>query len=229
MEPYYQDDAVALYLGDCYEGMAELDLLAFDACITDPPYGIGFEIGARRQVVGNTPNCTGRMGGYGPVHGDDKPFDPAPFIDFPMVVLFGANHYADRLPASAGWLVWDKSEGGKGPSNSFADFELAWTNQHHPLLFRHLWKGLCRASESSPKNPHVHPTQKPVALMRWVLEQFTTEGDLIFDPFCGSGPIPRAAQELGRRCVAFEINERYAEAAARRCAQPTQDPLFGEA
>jgi site-specific DNA-methyltransferase (adenine-specific) len=151
-----------------------------------------------------------------PVVGDTQPFDPAPLLRFPRVVLFGANHYADRLPPSPTWLVWDKRDGVASDDN--ADCELAWTNLGGPArLYRHLWRGLCRASEQGQR--HLHPTQKPVALMAWIIANWTKPGDLILDPYMGSGPVLRAAKDLGRRAIGIEIEERYCEIAARRLGQ----------
>src|SRR5690606_34818674 len=102
---------------------------------------------------------------------------------FPRVVLFGANHFASRLPPTPTWLVWDKRRG--TGSDSQADCEIAWSNLGGPArLFSHLWRGAIRDSERGVKR--VHPTQKPVALMRWCLEQARPSG-IVLDPFLGSG------------------------------------------
>jgi site-specific DNA-methyltransferase (adenine-specific) len=83
-------------------------------------------------------------------------------------------------------------------------------------MFTHLWNGYNRDSEIGY---HVHPTQKPVALFRWCLDRPTLPGDLILDPYMGSGPIARACHEMGRRYIGIEIEERYCEIAAKRLAQ----------
>ena len=174
------------------------------------------------QVVGKG-NRRVLRGGKPPVHGDDRPFDPAHLLTFDRLVLFGANHYSDRLPVSGGWLVWDKTGGGRGPDNSFADVELAWTNlRKTPCIRHHLWKGLVRDSEAGDRV--LHPTQKPVALMQWILTEWTVAGDLILDPYAGSGPTLLAAKNLGRRAIGIEIEERYCDSAAKRLSQET---MFG--
>ena len=80
-----------------------------------------------------------------------------------------------------------------------------------------MWNGMLRASE---REQRVHPTQKPVALMTWVLSlRWLTDIKTVLDPFAGSGPVGRAAKDLGRKCVMIEMEERYCEIAARRMAQ----------
>ena len=211
--PYYADDHVTIYHGDCREILPTLP--APDLLLADPPYGVNYVVA--EQVVG-VGNRRITRGGKPPVHGDDKPFDPSHLIQFDRCVLFGANHYSDKLPVSGGWLVWDKTGGGRGPDNSFADVEIAWTNlRRTPVIKHHLWKGLVRDSEAGQKV--LHPTQKPVALMAWIITEWTEPGDLVIDPYCGSGPTLRAAKDLGRKAIGIEIEERYCEIAAKRLGQ----------
>jgi len=129
--------------------------------------------------------------------------------------LFGANHYASRLPDVGDWHVWDKRDG--LGSNMLADFEVVWTSYPSgpSRIFRHKWLGYMRASEVGL---HYHPTQKPTALMRWVMSTKCPPG-VVLDPFMGSGTTLRAAKDCGRKAIGIEIDERYCEIAARRCAQ----------
>lgn len=207
MTPYYQDGTVTIYHGDCRELLPQLRA---DVLVADPPYGIHYSPrGGGRGWTAKT--FTGRD----LVQGDDQPFDPLPLLTVaPAAVLFGANHYASRLPASPSWLVWDKRDG--LVSNDFADCELAWSNLGGPArLYRHRWSGALRDSERG--TPRVHPTQKPLSLMTWVLE-LCPPGTVI-DPYMGSGTTLVAAKNLGRRAIGVELEERYCEIAARRCAQ----------
>ena len=138
----------------------------------DPPYGIGQKAVARGQ------DGIGRGRDYPSIVGNDAPFDPGLLLSLPCpLVLWGANHYSARLPSSATWIVWDKREGMQ--SNDGSDAELAWCSPGHGLgerthVFRHLWNGLCRASEKNGKTgpghagAHLHPTQKPIALSSYV-------------------------------------------------------------
>lgn len=222
--PYFDRDGITIYHGDCRDVLPGLDPLSVDLVLTDPPYGISLrtnysEIG-RSSESDYITNYQGRS--YAPVFDDDKPFDPAPLLRFSRLILFGANHYADKLPPSASWIVWDKLDGLTSKRdwgfNDNADAELIWTNIGGPVrLIGHRWTGLLRASEAQERR--VHPTQKPVALMRFLLERFSKPGDLILDPYMGSGPIPQACHEMGRRCIAFEIVRDYCDVAVKRLAQ----------
>lgn len=217
-KPYYQDSAVTLYHGDCREIVPLLG--RFDLLLTDPPYGINYVVKA--GLVGRG-NRRVMMGGKPAIFGDDKPFDPAPFLNCSeWAVMFGGNFYADKLPASGGWLVWDKTGGGRGPDNNFADLEIAWSNLgKQPQIFHHLWKGLVRDSEAG--QTVLHATQKPLELMRWCLmEADRANGEpvqTVLDPFAGSGTTGRACKDLCRRCVLIEREERHCEIAARRMGQ----------
>lgn len=111
-------------------------------------------------------------------------------------------------------LVWNKLTG----NNSYADGELAFSNIAGTLrIFNHQWCGAFKDSERGEKA--VHPTQKPVELMRWCIGLAGKNAQTILDPFAGSGTTGRAAKDLGRKCVLIEKEERYAEICARRMAQ----------
>jgi site-specific DNA-methyltransferase (adenine-specific)/modification methylase len=99
-----------------------------------------------------------------------------------------------------------------------SDGEIAWTNTTKSTrIFRHLWFGLARESEVGS---HLHPTQKPIALMTWCIRQSRVlPGSLILDPYMGSGPTIRAAKDANCRAIGIEIEERYCEVAARRLEQ----------
>jgi hypothetical protein len=209
--PFYEDESVTIYHADCREILPDLEA---DVLISDPPYGI------RYSPSENTSKAWGRKTFVGDtvVVGDDEPFDPTPFLRFPHIVLFGANHYADKLPPSPSWFVWDKRDG--MTSNDFADCELVYTNLPGVArLFRHQWSGAMRASERG--EPRLHPTQKPLILMRWIVGR--CPDGVILDPFMGSGTTLRAAKDLGRYAIGVEVEERYCEIAAQRCAQEVLD------
>ena len=121
-------------------------------------------------------------------------------------------------------MFWDKRPGMK-PCD-YGDGELIWTNRNNPLRrIVHMWNGVLRDSESGKE--HYHPTQKPVALMEWILLQVTDEGDTVFDPFMGSGTTGVACVKLGRNFIGCEINPDYYAIAERRIAEAQlQMPLF---
>jgi site-specific DNA-methyltransferase (adenine-specific) len=228
MKPYYEDDAVTIYHGDCRE---ILPLLGLDPALvlTDPPYGVSER--TDRHSKGRDNPLGGRNNGqpvvtardFPPVHGDDEPFDPSHLLGFRRLVLFGANYYAERLPASPTWIVWDKLDGLTTEKRAIglddnADVELAWSNVGGPArLIPHRWKGLIKASERTDQR--VHPTQKPVALMARIIDWLTEPGDLVLDPYAGSGSTLRAAKDHGRRAIGIEHSGTYCSIAARRCAQ----------
>jgi site-specific DNA-methyltransferase (adenine-specific) len=185
----------------------------------DPPYGVDEE--TERLSKGRS-NATASLD-WARVAGDAAPFDPRPLLQFPRAALWGANHYAQHLPASPSWWWWDKRDGGTPDDN--ADGELAWTNLGGPARqFSHLWRGMIKASEREDRR--VHPTQKPVALATWGFQRATLKpGNLVFSPYMGSGPEARAALDMGLRFIGCEIVEEYCKAAVNRLRQL---PLLAE-
>jgi site-specific DNA-methyltransferase (adenine-specific)/modification methylase len=128
-----------LYLGDCLEILPSIRKQV-DAVVSDPPYGIGYVHGGGGKGLWPRENIR-------PIIGDDKPFDPVPWLDFKKVVLFGVNHYAQQMPASGSWFCWDKSVG-IGPHDSFVDAEFGWCSlKVRRNVFRHLWKGVACAKD----------------------------------------------------------------------------------
>lgn len=138
---------VTVYFGDCRELLPTLP--AYDAVVSDPPYGINHKV----ERTGGSAKHSRRNNKR--IQGDAKPFDPSPWIKSPAI-LWGANHYADKLPPSGGWLVFDKRRGGTHNQKFIAsDCELAWCNRLGSVkIFSHLWAGLCRESEVGK---HYHP------------------------------------------------------------------------
>lgn len=201
---------VTLHLGDCLEYMRGMADKLVDAVITDPPYGIS---------VGNFPNNAERWNAPPKVDVVVMDWDKNRVAEFiPLAtgvskhqVIFGGNYYADLLPASRGWIVWDKKTSG-----NFSACELAWTSHDKALAkYEYLWNGF---RKEHPEQRY-HPTQKPLALMLWVMENYTDEGDTIFDPFMGSGTTGVAAVQLGRNFIGAEINPDYYAIAQRRIKQ----------
>ncbi|HEY4112842.1 MAG TPA: site-specific DNA-methyltransferase [Rhizomicrobium sp.] len=192
-----------LYLAN---GIVLLPALAdqYDAIVSDPPYGIGYD----PSNPGNTKwrDVTG-------IVGDSEPFDPCPLLAWAKpTVLFGANNFASRLPDSRAWFVWDKRPGMK--CMCFSDCELAWCSEDGPArMIRYVWTGAHRGPE---RGEHWHPTQKPVEVMRWIIESVTRPGDVVLDPYMGSGTTGVAALSCGRRFIGIEIVERWFQAAETR-------------
>lgn len=223
IEPYYDRDGITVYHAKCETILPEIDPASVSLLIADPPYGVmaAEASGQRRRRDPST--ATHRRDrivnpGWDPIKGDQEPFDPAHLLTFPRIVLFGANYYADKLPPSESWIVWDKRE--DAPSDSNADAELIWTNCGGTVrTYRQCWRGFTRARDSLEPTKHVHPTQKPINLMMWLLERYTRPGDLVLDPYTGSGPVPKACQLLGRLCIAIDMVETYCATTVNRLAQ----------
>jgi len=197
------------------------------AVVSDPPYGIAFAHGGNdRSGIGGGKYST--KFAKVAIEGDDQPFDPAMWLSFAKeVILWGGNHFAERLPSSPAWLIWDK-RAASGHTNDFADCELAWTNLDSVArVFRHHWDGMMKASERGL--PRVHPTQKPIALMEWCLGMVAPDA-LVVDPYMGSGTTGVAAARLGRSFIGVEIDEGYFNAAVARVAAALAEPtLFSSA
>ena len=203
MNPYYEKDGITIYHGDCLEIMPGLGKV--DAVVTDPPYGIGM---AARKHSSNL----ARARDYGIDHWDDSTADEAIKVARRVSdrqIIFGGNYY--KLPPTPCWLIWDKLNG----ASCFADAEIAWTNLSGAVrLLRFRWNGMLQENMAA-KEHRVHPTQKPVPLMRWCIEKLGPSG-VILDPFMGSGTTLVACRQLGRQGIGIEIEEKYCEIAARR-------------
>jgi site-specific DNA-methyltransferase (adenine-specific) len=202
LKPYYQKDGITIYHGDCKTVLVSLKS-SFDLIVTDPPYGIDYDSSHKKYRNGIA---------RAQIKGDKGPFDPQHLLKFERLIIWGGNVFANRLPASPGWLVWIKTMRDDANIRQ-ADMELAWTNCiRRPRVFHHLWIGAYKASESGERA--WHPTQKPLALMRWCLG--LTKTKTVCDPYLGSGTTLRAARDLGIKAIGIEVEERYCEIAARR-------------
>jgi site-specific DNA-methyltransferase (adenine-specific) len=194
MNPYYQDNAVTIYHGDCREIVPMLG--RFDLLLTDPPYGLG------DRMKGGTWGCSAK---YDKMREwDTEPPDLGFLLalELPSIV-WGGNYFA--LPPSRCWLSWSKTN----VVQTMASMELAWTNFDRPAKE---YRGKVGTHDTG------HPTQKPLELMRWCIN---LAGDVqtILDPFAGSGTTGRAAKDLGRKAVLIEREEKYCEIAANRMSQ----------
>ena len=196
MKPYFQDDWVTLWHGDCREIAPTLG--RFDLCLTDPPFGLGTKLSG---------------GTWGKKFlGAHEDWDAkAPCLDFLIhvcdhAVIWGGNYF--KLPVSRGWLAWIKRDAVPTMSN----LELAWTSEDRNSRFIDQTIAATNAERVD------HPTQKPLAVMLWCLSLFP-ESKTVIDPYAGSGTTGRACKDLGLRCTMIEREERYCEIAARRMQQ----------
>lgn len=194
-----------LWLGDCRDVMPGLGRV--DACITDPPYGIGWNTNLARFSGGQTKRGAGRDYGT-PIVGDDEPFDPSPLLSFERVVLWGANYFAGWLPIGT-TLVWVKRND-YAFGTFLSDAEVAWMKGGQGVYCK-------RSIPQAMTNDRHHPTQKPVDIMAWCIEQAKTPADgVVLDPYMGSGSTGVACMKLGRRFVGIEIDPAHFATACRR-------------
>jgi DNA modification methylase len=212
--PYWQGHGLTLYHGDSREIVPALNVdgaLDEYLVVADPPYGIKHPC----NFGGRGRGKRWRSSNYNPVHADDEHFDPRWLLTVGRGrVLWGANHFASKLPDVSGWLVWDK----KRPDDlDQATCELAWADVVKGVRrFSHLWHGCTRASEQG-RGKLVHPTQKPIALMEWVLSLRWTKGYAhILDPYMGSGPVLLAALRQGKTAIGIEYERDYCDVTIER-------------
>ena len=205
------------YNMDCMEGMKEFPDKYFDLAIVDPPYG-GVTKGG---YMSNTSSVLAKNKDYHLSLWDmDKP-DEKYFTELRRVsknqIIWGGNYFASLLSDSQGWIVWDKENG----ENHFADAELAWTSfDKATRIFRFRWQGMLQG-DMKHKEIRCHPSQKPVALYKWLLNRYAAEGDIILDTHVGSGSSLIACHNTNHKYVGFEIDETYYKLAKERLDRET--------
>lgn len=185
----------------------------FDLAIVDPPYGIGVNISiGRRKGQAHS--------GYKKFHGEDKEPPSADYFNelfrvSKNQIVWGGNYMTKHLPCSSCWLLWDK---GFSEDVTFAQFEMAWSS----------FKSSAKKFDKSPLDPNrIHPTQKPVALYRWLLDKYAKQGDKILDTHLGSGSIAIACHYMGYDLTACELDPDYYNGAMKRIKEQTaQVDLF---
>jgi len=197
---------------DCIEYMAGLPDKAFDLAIVDPPYGIGISDFKRKNTK------TAKFDGT-KAWDDNRP-SPEYFKELFRVscdqVVWGMNHLHDMLPTTRGFVSWFKHQNGH-----FSECELAWTSGNRGRYF-----DLPYQADLYGK---IHPTQKPVALYRWLLKNYAKPGQRILDTHLGSGSIAIACDMEGFDLVGCEIDADYIKAARHRLAVHQSAPRLFEA
>jgi site-specific DNA-methyltransferase (adenine-specific) len=194
---------------DCLEAMRQMTDNQFDLAIVDPPYGIGagsvnFKSGTRKKSN---------------FHRESDWDSSIPSEEYwhhlfrvsKNQIIWGANYMVEHLPTSKGWVVWDKRTG----ENSYGDGELAYTSFDRALkIIVKYWSG-AHAKEKNQKD-RIHPTQKPIMLYEWLLDNYAEEGQTILDTHLGSGSIALACHNRGYSLTGFEIDKEYFDAAQKR-------------
>ena len=234
-EPYYSDDHVTIYHGDTLDLLAELEIISVDAVVTDPPYASGSRLEAAKSSSG----AMLRAGRFA-----DRPIELDQMTTTGFVWLMRAVGQAVRpmLPDGGSvlsfidWRQWPNLVGALETCNYRVQGMIVWDKGSMGLGngFRAQHELVCHASKGVPtiydrgcgnvithprQAPDDHPSPKPEQVMRRLVEVVTTAGQTVLDPFMGSGTTLRAAKDLGRRAIGIEIEERYCEIAAARCAQ----------
>lgn len=190
-----------------------LKLSKVDMIYTDPPYGIEEPTDRSSRQKGPTTKAKAKSTKFQPIIGDESTNTARRAWDLAnnlcdTVVFWGGNYFTDFMKPSPCWIAWDKREQ-ENQSNNLSDCELAYVK--HPdkksvRIFRHLWKGMLKASERGEKR--VHPTQKPVALAEWVFENFGDPKNVL-DMFGGSGSTLIACEKTDRNCFMIEMDPHY--------------------
>jgi len=204
-----------IYNEDCLQFMKQLPNNYFDLIITDPPYGV--KIAKNGSVGGGS--FRGKTQKFENVEWDNQTPSEEYFKEMLRVsknqIIWGGNYFIDFLHSTRCMLVWFKRSG--LPIRTFADCELAWTSfDKNSQVFNCRWDGFIRDSREKKV---AHPTQKALEIMKWCVSEFSNEGDLIFDPFLGSGTTAVACKQLNRSFVGCEINEDYVKIAENRLSE----------
>ncbi len=172
----------------------------FDLAIVDPPYGIGMDSGCDNGTVGK----------YGTKHNKKTWDDATPNKEYfnelfrvsKNQIIWGGNYFELQLTKS--WIIWDK----KQPAKNFASCELAWTSTNNRMSIFHF-------AFNVEKNK-IHPTQKPIALYKWILQNYAESGMKILDTHLGSGSIAIACHDYGFDLTACELDKEYFDKAMER-------------
>lgn len=195
---------------DCMEYMSELEDKAFDLAIVDPPYGIEWSgTGFKKKNIQE--RNLSKLQNW-----EASPPDLEYFTELKRVskeqIVWGGNYFLDYLGYCKAPIIWDKGTG----DNSFADGELGWTSFKSGTLriFKHQWCGAFKDSERGIKAQH--PTQKPIAVYKWLLHRYAKPGDKILDTHGGSMSIAIACHQMGFDLTLTEIDKDYYEAGVKR-------------
>jgi len=217
---HHRSGNILLINADCMEVMKHLNGDEFDLACVDQPYGIG-EDGKSNHSRGKLAASTK----YSAKSWDREPPTKEYFATLMRVsknqIAWGANHYISSINTlfldSPCWIVWDKDNSG-----DFADCELAWTSFKTAVRkFKFTWNGMLQGDMKN-KQKRIHPTQKPIHLYSWILQNYAKEGDRILDTHLGSGSSAIAAHYSGYDFVGIELDEDYYKAAVKRFNEETR-------
>lgn len=204
---------------DCMEFLKGCKDKQFDLAIVDPPYGIGEDGGSNHSRGTKRAPATK----FAVKDWDSMPPDEGYFWELSRVsrnmIIWGANHFLDRIPfliSTPCFIVWDKVNG----ETDFADCELAWTSFASAVRqFTFAWNGYNQGYGHAHKEKRIHPTQKPIALYKWLLKNYAKPGDTILDTHMGSQSSRIAAYDMGFDYWGCELDKDYFEAGNKRFEQ----------
>lgn len=233
MTPYYEDEATTIFHGDCREILPQLTANSADVIVTDPPYGVDFQ-SARRPRVERLDR----------IDGDDGSLDVPAALNQALrllrrgrhVYIFGHFDLSDLPLCSLAEIIWDKGIIGTG------NLELPWATSHENITFavyeiskanrakgygnlaaRMRRGSVVRCQRMQSGQVKNHPTEKPVPLLRQLIESSSVWGETVLDPFMGSGSSLVAARLEGRKAIGIELKAKYCDVAVRRLQQLTPE------
>lgn len=222
-----QNLKINFYNMDCMEYMANCKDKQFDLAIIDPPYGINMADNLGKKSNEKYANAKAHKSEFLIKNWDKETPSKKYFEELFRIsknqIIWGANYFVDKIiNPSMGWIVWDKNNS----SNDFSDCELAFTSFDRALRkFKYTWHGMLQENMKN-KEQRIHPTQKPVGLYSWILQNYAKKGDSIFDSHLGSGSIALACHDLGFDLEACELDKDYFEAAKNRLEQHQRQLLL---
>jgi len=210
---------IKLIHGDSLQALKGYADNHFDWAIVDPPYGIDIASSENYGLNGGT---DGRWNNTNQKHYKKKEWDKSIptkeyFEEIKRVsknqIIWGWNYYVSYLDNCPSYIVWDKESSG-----NYSDCETAWCSKKGiNRIVKWMWNGF---RKKQPED-RIHPTQKPIGLYKWILENYTEENDLILDTHLGSGSIAIACHYMKRKLIGYEIDKEYYDAACKRFKEQT--------
>jgi site-specific DNA-methyltransferase (adenine-specific) len=195
-------DKIKITNEDNMELMARYPDKYFDLAIVDPPYGIGVNVSIGRRKLQKKSNYHKFSGNDNSIPNDE--YFQELFRVSKNQIIWGGNYMTEYLKPSSCWLLWDKQF---SEYVTFAQFEMAWTS----------FSSSAKKFDKSPcQQNRIHPTQKPVALYKWILDKYAKQGDKILDTHLGSGSIAIACHDYGFEFTGCELDAEYCELAIKR-------------
>ena len=208
IEPTDKIGNITLYNADCMEVMKKFKDKEFDLAIVDPPYGIGID-GQKQSINNKNPKANRKAHDF---KGWDNAIPPPEyFAELWRVsknqIIWGANYFVEHInKPTKGWVVWYKGQEGL----TMSDAELAFSS------FDSATRVVKINRVELLKEGTIHPTQKPVSLYKWLLQNYAKEGDRILDTHFGSLSIGIACEKLGFELTAIELDKDYYQMAKKR-------------